>query len=144
MLLNCFLQALEDVFARSRHFPSNSLGGTDLIVYCHTTVYSVHQSSSTPFISSLNYSVFASCSCLQCRSVASPRSYTVGACPNKKLTLSPLCVLRHASASVGDTSIVSNFSHRSFFSSCGTVFVTTTLDNLLSFSVCIALPLRMP
>lgn len=73
----------------------------------------------------------------------SSASYSVGACPNKKLTLSPLCVLLQASAIVGLTSIVSNFSHRPFFSSCGTVFVTTTRLSLLAFSVSIALPLRM-
>jgi hypothetical protein len=41
--------------------------------------------------------------------------------------LSPLCVRLIASANVADISIVSNFGQTIFFSSCGIVFVTTSL-----------------
>lgn len=70
--------------------------------------------------------------------------HSVGACVNKKLTLSPLCVLRIASASVGLISITLNLSHLSPLSPNGTVFVTTTLLNLLLFSVSIAFPDKIP
>nr|POE46921.1 hypothetical protein CFP56_00253 [Quercus suber] len=63
-------------------------------------------------------------------------------CP--KLTLSPLCVRRHASASVGEMSIVSMRLHSFFFSACGTVLVTTSLRSWLPFSFSIAFPDRMP
>lgn len=70
--------------------------------------------------------------------------YTTGAWLNKKLTLSPLCVLRQASASVGLISIISILLHRPSLSPSGTVFVTTTLLNLLPFKVSMAFPERMP
>ena len=71
-------------------------------------------------------------------------SYSVGACVNKKLTLSPLCVLRIASANVGLISITLSRSQISIFPCSGTVFVTTTLLSLLLFRVSIALPLKIP
>lgn len=70
--------------------------------------------------------------------------YTTGAWLNKKLTLSPLCVLRQASASVGLISIISILLHRPSLSPSGTVFVTTTLLSLLPFKVSMAFPERMP
>lgn len=70
--------------------------------------------------------------------------YTTGAWLNKKLTLSPLCVLLQASASVGLISIISILLHRPSLSPSGTVFVTTTLLNLLPFKVSMAFPERMP
>ncbi len=70
--------------------------------------------------------------------------YSVGACVNKKLTLSPLCVRLIASASVGEISITRSSPHLSILSPSGTVFVTTTLDNLLLFKVSMALPDRIP
>lgn len=70
--------------------------------------------------------------------------YTTGAWLNKKLTLSPLCVLRQASASVGLISIISILLHRPSLSPSGTVFVTTTRLNLLPLRVSMAFPERMP
>ena len=76
--------------------------------------------------------------------------YSEGACVNRKLTLSPLCVLRIASANVGEISITLSFpsglSPPSLvnLSPRGTVLVTTRALSTELLMTLIASPERIP